>query len=209
MEDSMVEIELKEDIVPYRKALLEAWINGDYSMLTSSTSSDYIKKIIVRKAKKRPGTRFFGESFVSSLLYKKMNEGWYSSYQWLTSDQWLTGKSLTSRFEKLFYEALHTHLGTDPLTKIQNNSKNFLYKNKIKPRAPDLWLIDKSGEHHFIECKKGSDKIHCGQIESLAIIKKYLKCLIRIINLYPEGSKLPKQIDYTEIFSRIYESLPD
>jgi len=204
----MAVIELKEETVPYKESLLADWGNGNCSMLTSSNASEYIKEIIVHKAKKRPGTRFFGEAYVASLLYKKTKEGWYGSYKWLTSDKWITGKSLTNQFEKSFYEALKKYIGIESLRKIQNGSKNFMFSNKIKPQAPDLWLIDKSGEHHFIECKKGSDKIHSGQLEGLAIIKKYLKGHIKIIHLYPEGSKPPKLIDHTEIFSEIYKSLP-
>ena len=46
-------------------------------------------------------------------------------------------------------------------------------------------------------------------VEGYYILKKYLKGHIKIIHLYPEGAKPPKQIDHTSLFSRLYKSLPN
>ena len=57
--------DLDIEFMPYPEALLEAWRNGDYSMLTNSRASVYIKNILVSKARKRHGgTRFFGEAIL-------------------------------------------------------------------------------------------------------------------------------------------------
>jgi len=88
---------IQTEFMPYPEVLFQAWKSGDYSMLTASGASDYIKKILVHKAKKRPGRRFFGEAFIASRL--EMKEGWYSSFKWLTSEKWVTGKKL----EQIFY----------------------------------------------------------------------------------------------------------
>ena len=67
----MNEIELKNEFLPYPESLLEAWTLGDYSMLTHSNASDYIKKILTFKAKNRTGRRFFGEAFIASNIWRK------------------------------------------------------------------------------------------------------------------------------------------
>ena len=67
-EKSIDEIELQNTFVPYPKSLLDEWKNGNYSMLMSSNASDYIKKILLTKARKRPGTRFFGEAYIASTI---------------------------------------------------------------------------------------------------------------------------------------------
>ena len=71
------------EFMNYPKPLLEAWEEGDYSFLVESRASNYIKEILVCKAKKRPGRRFFGEAYISSKI--EMKDGWYSSFKWLTS----------------------------------------------------------------------------------------------------------------------------
>jgi len=62
----MNEIELKNEFLPYPESLLEEWKTGDYSVLTHSNASDYIKDILTFKAKARHGRRFFGEAYIAS-----------------------------------------------------------------------------------------------------------------------------------------------
>ena len=64
----MNEIELKNEFLPYPESLLEAWTLGDYSMLTHSNASDYIKKILTFKAKNRTGKRFFEKLILQAEL---------------------------------------------------------------------------------------------------------------------------------------------
>lgn len=65
--------------------MLEAWKTGDYSMLTHSNASDYIKEILIFKAKTRHDRQFFGEAYIASRI--EMKEGWYNSFKWLTADK--------------------------------------------------------------------------------------------------------------------------
>ena len=51
---------LRNEIMFYPDSLMENWKNGGYSMLTESNASNYIKKILVSKARTRPAKRFFG-----------------------------------------------------------------------------------------------------------------------------------------------------
>ncbi len=63
---------LKEEVMSFPPAFLKRWRNGDYSLLTSANIPSCIKQIIVKKAKMRPGRRFFGEAFVAGSMSKEM-----------------------------------------------------------------------------------------------------------------------------------------
>jgi len=196
---------MKQDLIiefmPYHEALLRAWKNGDYSMLTNSKASDYIKNILVSKARKRPSRRFFGEAYIATKT--EMVEGWYSSFKWLTSKKWITGKGLEDEFERPFFEALMRHIGKDILKELQDRAKKIV-ENGIhkKPVAPDLWLIDKNGHFKFIESKLPGDVINRHQIAGLALIKKCLSAVkpvaVSIVTLYPEN------FDPKSLFSEFY-----
>jgi hypothetical protein len=193
--------DLNIEFMPYPESLLEAWKKGDYSILTNSKASDYIKSILISKARKRTGRRLFGEAYIASNT--EMVEGWYNSFKWLTSKKWITGKGLEDKFEKPFHEALMKYIGKEKLIDLQCRAKN-LFKNgvKQKPVAPDLWLITKSGKFMFIESKLPGDVINHHQIAGLALIKKYLDAVkpvsVVIVTLYPEN------FDPKSLFSDFY-----
>ncbi len=109
---------LKEEVMSFPPAFLERWRKGDYSLLTSVNISSYIKKIIVHKAKVRPGRRFFGEAFVAVSFSSKIKDGIYCSYKWMTAEKWVTGKGLKPEFEKPFYDGLHKYIGTENLSSL-------------------------------------------------------------------------------------------
>jgi hypothetical protein len=205
----MNEIGLKNEFMPYPESLLEAWKTGDYSMLTQSNASDYIKDILIFKAKARPGRRFFGEAYIASRV--EMKEGWYNSYKWLTADKWISGDGLEPTFGKPFHSALMNYIGVDVLARLQENAIDFYNRHKErckdgnkykKPVTPDLWIIDKEGGFRFIESKLPGDKIGPHQIAGLALIQAYLKVSVpvsvSIINLYPEN------IDSVNLFYEFY-----
>jgi hypothetical protein len=206
----MNEIELKNEFLPYPESLLKAWRSGDYSMLTQSNASDYIKDILIFKSKTRQGRRFFGEAYIASRI--EMEEGWYNSFKWLTADKWLSGDGLKTKFEKPFHDALMKHIGADVLTRLQENAIGLynIHKQRLingekykKPVAPDLWLIDKEGNFRFIESKLPGDTIGAHQIAGLALIGKYLKLsapiTVSIMHLYPEN------INPENLFSEFYD----
>ena len=212
----MNEIELKNEFLYYPESLLEAWKLGDYSMLTHSKASDYIKKILNFKLKTRIGRRFFGEAYIASRI--EMNEGWYNSYKWLTANKWISGDGLDPKFEKPFHNALMKYIGLNVLTRLQKNAINFYNRHKEKfmdgnrykkPVAPDLWLIDKEGGFKFIESKLPGDTVGPHQIAGLALIGKYLKgsvpVSVSIMHLYPENIDsvhlYPENIDSINLFS--------
>ena len=181
--------------IQYPESLLNTWKMGDYSMLDSSGASEYIKSILIKKAKIRPGRRFFGEAYVAISI--KMIDGWYNSFKWLTSKKWLSGIDLKPDFEKPFHEALIKHFGLSNLKNLQQVSRSFFKNNsdelnKKNPVAPDLWIIDKNGNHKFIECKLPGDTIGLHQKAGLMLIKENLKnssqITVSIANLYPDNA---------------------
>ena len=189
---------LKNKFMPYPDYLLERWKQGDYSMLTRSNASDYIKEILVHKAETRPGKRFFGEAYIASRI--DMVQGWYNSFKWLTADKWITGNGLEPRFEKPFHVALMQNIGKDLLYNLQAKAAAFYneYKEKYegegqhkRPVAPDLWVIYKNGNFIFIESKLPGDSIKPHQIAGMALIKKHLEACaqvsVSIITLHPEN----------------------
>jgi hypothetical protein len=177
------------EIMNYPKPLLEAWEGGDYSFLIESRASDYIKDILVCKAKKRPGRRFFGEAYIASRI--EMKEGWYSSFKWLTSPKWLSGDGLDPLLEAPFFEALMKYLGPKMIFKLQEKARTGRGgREGSKPVAPDLWIVGKDGGLRFIESKMPGDRIRPSQVAGLKLIKKYLRMNIpvrvSIIMLRPE-----------------------
>jgi len=189
---------IQKESMSYPESLFQAWISGDYSMLNSSNASDYIKRIIVHKAKNRPGRRFFGEAFIASRI--EMKEGWYNSFKWLTAEKWITGKGLDPEFERPFHRALMKYIGADRLENLQKKAIS-LYKHEKdksldaneykKAVAPDLWIINKQGEFRLIESKLPGDIIHPHQLDGLDLIKNHLKLnspvITSIIFLYPDN----------------------
>ncbi len=116
---------LKEGVMSFPPEVLERWRMGDYSLLTSANIPSYIKKIIVQKAKMRPGKIFFGEAFVAVSMSKEIKDGFYNSYKWMAAEKWITGKGLKPVFEKPFYDSLHKYIGTENLKKIQKRSNKY------------------------------------------------------------------------------------
>ena len=206
---------LEVKLMDYPKSLLDQWKRGDYSFLSSSSAPEYIKDILIVKAEKRPGRRFFGEAYIASKLGHTMTEGWYNSYKWLTATKWVTGKNLEPRFELPFYEALRNRISARVIADLQRRSKAYYdrcrseieYKN---PVAPDLWLIDKNENFMFIESKMEGDQIKPHQLAGLALISKYLRGSVLIMCLYQEGKALPNpeiMRNHVDTFSLIYESV--
>lgn len=206
---SKAEADCIQSLLPYPQPLLEQWKKGDYSMLERSRASDYIKNILIGKAKTRPGPRFFGEAFIASTM--DMKEGWYNSFKWLTNPNWLSGNGLEGEFERPFYDALLKYFGVEMLATLQNKASLCFQKqlSDLKPVAPDLLILSKDGELKFIESKMPDDTIKLHQVAGLALIKKYLDfskpVTVSLITLYPQGSTPPKVHDVSNEFRRFYE----
>lgn len=196
----MDNIRIPLEIKAFEYNLLEAWKRRDYSMLTQSQASDYLKSILKFKAsksgKKRGLKRFFGEAFIAATT--PMVDGWYNSYRWLINDNWVFGHNLKSSteepmpYKQIFYDvAVIQHIGVENLRTFQAHSKEFEKRTGNYPKAPDLFIIDKENNFVFMEVKLPGDKINAQQEDGLKLIKKYLKVkndnfvIVAIVELIP------------------------
>lgn len=223
----MLNIELKEELLDFDKALIFQWTQGNIDLLINSSAPEYIKKII--RHKKREGSRrkyqewYFGESYVAVQGADSVKCGWFNSYHWLAEEEWSSEDYVAPR-EKFpidrelkieFHKALRDNIGLGLLKEIQMY-ENILYDKfqkdweYSKPKAPDLWLIDKSGKHHFIEVKmQPSDTAADHQVAGLAILHKYLNASVKVIRLYEQHQPKPKEHDYSDKFNKYYSFLEE
>lgn len=206
---------LEMTVMDYPGSLLDEWKRGDYSFLTSSKAPQYIKDILVHKARERPGKRFFGEAYIAATLGKDMTDGWYNSYKWLTANKWITGRNLEPSFEAPFYVALKKRIGVTRISNLQKRTNTYFETHESeleykKPVAPDLWFINKSGGFVFIESKMDRDRISPHQLAGLALIKKHLPGSVALMWLYRAGKTPPApedKRDHIDTFSVIYRSV--
>lgn len=179
--------------MPYPDALLQKWKNGKYGMLTSSKASDYLKGILVDKAKERRGTRrFFGESYVATKVSHR--DGFYGSFKWLTNSRFVGGgrfgQGPTEQYKDRFRKALRDNFTKKQLRDLQQKANRLRGR---KPVPPDLWLIDRKGNHRFIEVKLPGDRLGSHQLAGLALIAHCLRgrsnarVSVEIVELHANG----------------------
>jgi hypothetical protein len=197
--------EKKINLMEYFEIEEKNWKNGDISMLISSAAPDFIKLIIKHKKRKESSRHltmwYFGEAFVASKFANSVKEGWFCSFKWLHDPTWINGKNPDREKDKViadlkrqFYnKALMKYIGEEKLRNLQNIGKKKQKGTIYKPKAPDLWLVDKNGKSHFIEIKRSEvgDKPSDEQLVGLAIIEKYLKCPVHLLLLYRADKKIP------------------
>jgi hypothetical protein len=167
---------LVTNVLTFEQALLDAW-NSNSQMLDSSNASEYLKAILTAKVGARPGTRrFFGEAFVSTRI--EHQEGYYGSFQWLTNPVFASDGPFpdgpTKKFKEQYRSALKKHFGPDQLLEVMKNAATLEGLYGITPAAPDLWLVDRAGNHRFIEVKLPGDWIKEHQLAGLAVIGRTL-----------------------------------
>ncbi len=161
--------------------------------LAPGTMSDYLRDIFKVKVGNRPESRrFFGEAYVASII--KHREGYYGSFKWLTNPAFLSAKAFpagdTQCFKEEFRAALHRHFGAIQLAALQKEAGNIKGLGGQKAVAPDLWLIDRHGNHRFIEVKLPGDTVAVTQLAGMAAIACCLRAKkelsVEIIELHPE-----------------------
>jgi len=186
----MKEIPIRQEHLSYPASLLENWRRGDYSIIPDTVPRP-LKHLIVEKARKRPGRRYFGEMFVLHQRAYNLSKACYTSYKWLTAMKW-SQPNLRTKLERMFYDDLTGHFGEKAIRQLQYHARDFFQKHGIKPEAPDLWLIHKDLSSSFVEVKMPGDRIRPGQVEGLALIKKHLETEVGIIMLHPESYSIEK-----------------
>jgi hypothetical protein len=163
------------------------------AMLASSQASKYLKEILTGKVSRRGGgtRRFFGEAYVATQIAHA--EGYYGSFQWLTSPMFLGDRpfpqGLTKDFQQQYRSALQRHFA-DELDLLQRNARKLAKSTRVRPAAPDLWLVESSGHHRFLEVKLPHDQVSDSQIAGLAVIAKSFgpskNVSVEIVELHPD-----------------------
>lgn len=186
-----MEPKLKIRAVRFSEADLRAWKDDDYSMVEDCPTP--LRRILQKKARARPGRRFFGEANVAAGA--RYQEGWYGSFKWLTSEKWSGDQQLRNRYQAEFREALRRHF--PELGQFQQivaaSTRKF---NGRKPVGLDLWLTTPR-EHRFIEVKPPGDRLGRHQLLGLALIATFLRSdrskSVEVANLFssekPAGSE--------------------
>lgn len=179
----------------YPASLAEVWPRSRH-FLERSKASSYIKEILSDKIARRGGRgrRFFGEAFVASAI--RHRHGYYGSFKWLTNSKFLGsgsfGSGPTARYRAEYRQALQTHFKAG-LARAQALAADVRRRTGITPQVPDLWLIERSGRHHFIEIKLQGDRVRKGQLEGLAVIAAALaaraEVSVEVIYLVPDVQK--------------------
>jgi hypothetical protein len=139
--------------VQFSSAELRAWEGGNYSLVKDCPAS--LKRVLRRKARTRPGRRFFGEACVAAA--DRYREGWYGSFKWLTSPAWCGDRRLQDGYQTKFRAALKRHFPN--LREFQQSAVASMPRIcGRKPVGPDLWLTT-DRKHQFIEVKLPGDRV--------------------------------------------------
>jgi hypothetical protein len=177
----------------YPPDLLKEWSMKHCRMLTASGACDYLKAILSGKVARRcGGRRFFGEAYVAAQV--KHQSGYYGSFKWLTNARFSNDRPFRKGPTRTFQEELRTallkHFGKRQLDRLRERAREFETRSGVRPVAPDLWLIDRQGNHRFIEVKLPGDRIRPAQRAGLALIKSCLRTKTRlsieVVDLKPE-----------------------
>jgi hypothetical protein len=172
---------------------LQEWTKGHCQLLTSSGASAYLKKILAKKVARRGGgRRFFGEAYVATKITHK--EGFYGSFKWLTSARFSDDRPFpdgrTREFKEQLRKALTKHFTRRQLQALRERASAFKKETGVRPVPPDLWLVDRRGNHRFIEVKLERDRIRRPQLAGLALIASCLhaktRISVEIVELHPD-----------------------
>jgi hypothetical protein len=172
--------------VGFSEVSLGAWKRGDYSLVKDCPR--LLKRVLRKKARARPGRRFFGEAHVAAA--ERYQERWYGSLKWLTSAKWSGEHAVADQYQTRFREALQRHF--PELKKFQKVAAASAHKLRgRRPVGPDLSLttLDK---HRFIEVKLPGDRLGRHQLLGLALIAMFVQSdrpvSVEIVNLF-SGAK--------------------
>lgn len=196
--------DLKVVAMSYPRSRETAW-KASCDMLGKSGACDYLKKFLAAKAQRRSGTRrFFGEAYVSTQI--EHVAGYYGSFQWLSNPRFLATQPFppgpSSAFQQEYRAALQRHFAAD-LKRAQRNASMLEAATRVRPVVPDLWLLEPSGRHRFIEVKLPEDTVSEGQLAGLAVIANSfggVDLSVEIVELNPD-----REGEFRE-FSRLLKS---
>jgi len=186
----MPKLVVKQNV--YDSDSLEAWIKRRRDALPFPATSADLARLLRRKARGRSARtrRFFGEAYVASRTPHR--EAYYASYKWLTNRKFASSKKCSNRHQEQLRKALQDHFGLKQVEKLQRTVQELSRSCRKElagktPTAPDLWLVDRRGQHRFIEVKLPGDSVAPHQLAGMAAIACVLKgsgaVLVEVIHL--------------------------
>jgi hypothetical protein len=152
-------LELRELVLVYQQAQLDAWLHGDRSLMPAFVDP----RDLVRNAPRR----HFGEMFV--LRHYNETAGWkgFSSYalgpELPGSQRRKVGRA---KIEEIIPRRALSHLRALRATTADK---------RFGGGTPDLFLYDDAGRYKFAEVKKRADRLRPPQLRCLAQITKALR----------------------------------
>ena len=171
---------ITEEVIEYPKSLLDAWKNGDKSLVPYG----FIDTERAWRHIRNQPSNHFGEIYT---LRKKMEQDWKGFNFYLISD------TVEPTNEKYF-------TGKQKVIEILDSKKLCLLRQVAADKGygndrglPDLFLYNEQGDVQFLEVKKESDRIQKRQLVFLAMIKGILGCDVGVVYLKEIGkSYIPK-----------------
>lgn len=210
---------IPQEIVTFKESDKEKWykeldkenpFENDYSIISSKIPFYNRQKTIDKAIKRRE--RYFREYCVINAYSAMFEKAYYThSIQLFYAKKWLNQVPPNEPFQKELYDDLYNekYFPSERLKAAQERKlkSDYLIQNSLKPKLPDVWLVDEYPNSLFIEVKRLRESFMKGQKEGLAIIKKYLGCDIRIARVCSENETHPRlkfeDIDITEIYNKI------
>jgi hypothetical protein len=216
----MVEkVHIQQDIITFKEIDREKWykeldkkspFDNDYTIIPSVVPL-YNRQKTIEKAIKRP-ERYFRECCVIKAYSSKFERAYYThSIQLFFAKKWRNRFPPEDPFQEELYDDLHNvkyinpeHLKTAQERKFKSD---YLIHNNINPKMPDVWFVKNYPQSLFVEVKRLGESFVEGQKEGLSIIRKYLRCDIRIARVCSENEGYKKlifeNIDITGIYHEI------
>lgn len=210
---------IPQEIITFKENDRKKWYQGLNDEKLIETDPDIISSIIpfynirktISKAIKRP-ERYFRECCVIKAYSSKFEKGYYThSIHLFYGRNWLIGIPPTELFQKELFDDLHNQRYFPPeklkAAQERNSKSDYLIRENLNPKLPDVWLVKDYPHSIFIEVKRLREDFVAGQKEGLAIIKKYLGCDIRIARVCSENENHQgiefEDIDITEMYHKI------
>jgi len=211
---------IPQKVINYKESDREAWYKElkkenpfkNDNRIIPSIVPFYNRKIVIEKAKERPN-RYFRECCTIKEYSSKFEKGYYThSIQLFYAKKWIKNNNPPEEpFQRELFDDLHKTRCFPPekLKAAQDRifKSDYLIKNNIKPKLPDIWLVKDYPGSLFIEVKGLSETFKKGQKEGLAIIKKYLECDIFVVRVFSENENHQglefEDIDITDIYLKV------
>ncbi len=154
------------------------------------------KESILCKSKTRPA-HYFSSVCVMRKYCKDYDRVYYThSIQLFYAKAWSNFNSLSFEFfQRELFNDICKHLPDHKLKQAQSRrfESTYLLNNSIKPKLPDVWMVDKYPGSLFIKVKRMKETLKKGQKEGLGVIRKFIGCDVLI-------ERICSELDFANLF---------